>query len=223
VTLPLPELRVVICDDHALFRRGLVMEFDDADDIEVVAEASTGEEAVDLAAALGPDLVLMDVRMPGIGGIEATRRIVEAIPTTRILMLTVSDDGEDLFEAVKAGAAGYLLKETSIREVARAARAVAAGHSFVSPVMARRLLEEFATIAGRTAPRAVESPSALTHREVEVLESLAGGADDATVAERLEVTTPVAKNHVRNILEKLQLHSRTEAVLYAMRERIIAP
>lgn len=222
--IALPDVRVVICDDHALFRRGLVMELDDADDIEVVGEASTGEEAIDLAGALAPDLVLMDVRMPGIGGIEATRRIVEEIPTTRILMLTVSVDSDDLFEAVKAGAAGYLLKETSIREIVRAARAVAAGHSFVSPEMAGRLLEEFSAIARRASAHGERPvPAILTSREVALLEVLAAGADDATAAAHLEVSANAVKNHVRNILEKLQLHSRTEAVLYAMRERMITP
>lgn len=219
------ELRVVICDDHALFRRGLVMEFDETDDIEVVAEASTGEEGVDLATALAPDVVLMDVRMPGIGGIEATRRLVDSIPTIRILMLSVSDDGDDLFEAVKAGAAGYLLKETSIRDIARAARAVAHGHSFVSPPMAAKLLDEFSTMGRRVAgaPPAVAQAPALTRREVDVLEALAAGSDNATIAAQMELSVGVVKNHVRNILEKLQIHTRTEAVLTAIRERVIAP
>lgn len=201
------------------------MELDDADGIEVVAEASTGEEAVDLATALAPDVVLMDVRMPGIGGIEATRQLVDSNPTIRILMLTMSDDGDDLFEAVKAGAAGYLLKETSTREIGKAARAVAFGHSFVSPEMASKLLAEFSAMGRRVA---VETPvgarpPTLTPREVEVLEAVASGADNAAIADELDVSVSVVKNHVRNILEKLQLHTRTEAVLFAIRERLIAP
>ena len=219
------ELRIVICDDHALYRRGLVIELDDADDMEVVAEASSGEEAIAAATALAPDVILMDVRMPGIGGIEATRQLVESIPTTRILMLSMSDDREDLFAAVKAGATGYVLKESSVRDIGRAARAVAHGHSFVSPSMASMLLEEFASMARRdpAGPTATSRAPALTPREIEVLESLAQGDDNATIAARLDVSSNVVKNHVRNILEKLQLHTRTEAVLYAMRERLIDP
>lgn len=215
----------MICDDHALFRRGLVMEFDDADDIEVVAEASSGEEAVDMATALAPDVVLMDVRMPGIGGIEATRQLVESIPTIRILMLSVSDADDDLFEAVKAGAAGYLLKETSIREIAGAAKAVALGHSFVSPSMAARLLGEFSAMGRRVTVEtpAGARPPTLTARELDVLGAVAEGADNETIAARLDVSVSVVKNHIRNILEKLQLHTRTEAVLFAIRERLIAP
>jgi two-component system NarL family response regulator len=144
-----PDLRVLVADDHALYRRGLVMELDEAPDLEVVAEASDGAEAVDIAIALAPDVVLMDVRMPEMDGIEATRRILEAIPTVRVLMLSVSDDTDDLLEAVKAGAAGYLLKETSIIDIATSTRRVARGHSFVSPELAGRLLEEFAVLARR--------------------------------------------------------------------------
>ena len=219
------ELRIVICDDHALYRRGLVIELDDADDMEVVAEASSGEEAIAAATALAPDVVLMDVRMPGIGGIEATRQLVESIPTTRILMLSMSDDREDLFAAVKAGAAGYVLKESSVRDIGRAARAVAHGHSFVSPSMASMLLEEFAAMSQRQpgGASAAGGPPALTPREIEVLESLAQGDDNAAIAARLGLSSNAVKNHVRNILEKLQLHTRTEAVLYAIRERLIDP
>jgi len=134
--LEVDDLRVLVVDDHALYRRGLVMELENAPDLEVIAEASDGAEAVDSAVALAPDVVLMDVRMPGMDGIEATRRILEAAPTTRVLMLSVSDEPDDLIEAVKAGAAGYLLKETSIVDIAESARRVAIGHSFVSPPLA---------------------------------------------------------------------------------------
>ncbi|MEQ8840599.1 MAG: response regulator transcription factor [Acidimicrobiales bacterium] len=228
------ELRVLVVDDHALYRRGLVMELDDAADLDVVAEAADGEEAVDLATSLAPDVVLMDVRMPGIGGIEATRRILDAVPTTRVLMLSVSDDTDDLLEAVKAGAAGYLLKETSITDIARSARQVAKGHSFVSPPLAGRLLHEFAALARRADQRvaldvdtrntddAWRSPI-LTAREVAVLEAMAEGADNAAIAAATDMTHHAVRNHVRNILEKLQLATRTEAVLYAMRSRLIDP
>jgi len=224
---PVDELRVLVVDDHALYRRGLVMELDDAGDLEVIAEASDGAQAVDTAIALAPDVVLMDVRMPGMGGIEATRRILEGAPSTRVLMLSVSDETEDLLEAVKAGAAGYLLKETSITVIADSARKVAQGHSFISPALAGRLLEEFATMARRVEGTGVvdsESRSPLlTVREVAVLESMADGADNGAIAASTEMTEHAVRNHVRNILEKLHLTSRTEAVLYAMRSRLIDP
>lgn len=221
------DLRVLVVDDHALYRRGLVMELDDADDLEVIAEASDGAEAVDAAIALAPDVILMDVRMPGIDGIEATRRVVEAAPSTRVLMLSVSDETEDLLEAVKAGAAGYLLKETSISDIADSVRRVALGHSFVSPALAGRLLEEFATLSRRAEPHGRDDGDArtafLTPREVVVLESMAEGSDNRSIAALTEMTEHAVRNHVRNILEKLQLASRTEAVLYAVRSRLIDP
>ena len=221
------DLRVLVVDDHALFRRGLVMELDDADDLEVIAEASDGIAAVEVALALAPDVVLMDVRMPGMGGIEATRRIVEAAPSTRVLMLSVSDETDDLFEAVKAGAAGYLLKETSINEIAESARRVALGHSFISPSLAGRLLEEFATLARRLDAARHGSADVelglLTPREVAVLEAMADGADNEAIAVATKMSSHTVRNHVRNILEKLHLASRTEAVLYAVRSRLIDP
>src|SRR5918912_2859586 len=140
-------IRVLIADDHELFRRGLNMVLEAEDDIDVVAEAEDGVATVAKVGELAPDVVLMDVRMPRMNGIAATREIREMFPATRILMLTVSDDEDDLFDAVKAGANGYLLKEISIEEVADAVRAVAAGRSLLSPSMAAKLLSEFATLA----------------------------------------------------------------------------
>ncbi len=201
------------------------MELDDTDDLEVVAEAANGSEAVEVASRLAPDVVLMDVRMPIMDGIEATRRLSELIPTTRVLMLSVSDDGEDLFEAVKAGAAGYLLKESSIASIGDAVRAVAAGRSFVSADMATKLMTEFRAMADRASlrPAGSQEPVSLTGREIGVLEAMAEGADDEEIADRLEVSKRTVQNHVRNVLEKLHLHTRTEAVLYAMRERLVNP
>lgn len=216
------ELRVLVVDDHALYRRGLVMELDEADDLEVIAEAGDGEEAVELATALAPDVILMDVRMPRTGGIEACRRILEETPTARILMLTVSDDGDDLLEAVKAGAAGYLLKESSIFDIGSSVRMVSQGHSFVSPALAGRLLEEFAALAQRsTTGDGASANTMLTEREVAVLEAMAAGRADAAIGEATGLTENAVRNHVRNILEKLQLATRTEAVMFAMRGSII--
>lgn len=219
------DVRVVVADDHALFRRGLVMELEDTDDLEVIAEAATGEEAVEVAVALAPDVVLMDLRIPGIGGIEATRRLMEQTPTARILMLSVSGEDDDLFEAVRAGATGFVSKEAAVSEIADAARLVAEGHSFVSPEMAGRLLVEFAAMSRRLAEmgsRSGEAP-ALTDREVQILQTMAEGVGNAHIAELTGLTEHAVRNHVRNILEKLHLFSRAEAVLYAVRTRLVDP
>lgn len=212
-------IRVLICDDHALFRRGLVMLLEGEEGIEVAAEAEDGEDAVAKATEVAPDVVLMDVRMPKMSGIEATRAIAEAVPTARIVMLTVSDEEEDLYEAVKAGANGYLLKEISIEEVADAVRAVVAGQSLISPSMASKLLAEFNNLA-RQAQQKVLAPK-LTDRELQVLKLVAQGLSNREIAQQLFISENTVKNHVRNILEKLHLHSRMEAVVYAVREKLL--
>jgi two-component system NarL family response regulator len=212
-------IRVLICDDHALFRRGLIMVLESEDGIEVVAEAEDGEEAIRKAEDAAPDVVLMDVRMPRMSGIDATRAIAEAVPTAKILMLTVSDEEEDLYEAVKAGATGYLLKEISIEEVANAIRAVVTGQSLISPSMASKLLSEFNNLA-KQAQQKVIAPK-LTDRELQVLKLVAQGMSNREAAETLFISENTVKNHVRNILEKLHLHSRMEAVVYAVREKLL--
>jgi two-component system NarL family response regulator len=159
--------------------------------------------------------------MPKMNGIEAARKIREVAPTTKVLMLTVSDEEEDLYEAIKAGANGYLLKEISVEEVAEAIRDVVDGQSRISPSMASKLLNEFNTLAKRAdEKRQIPGPT-LTNRELEVLKLVAKGMSNREVAEELYISENTVKNHVRNILEKLHLHSRMEAVLYAMRERIL--
>ncbi|MGQ0616776.1 MAG: response regulator [Acidimicrobiia bacterium] len=215
----LDTIRVLICDDHALFRRGLIMVLESEDGIDVVAEAEDGEDAIRKAEESAPDVVLMDVRMPRMSGIEATRAIADAVPTARILMLTVSDEEEDLYEAVKAGATGYLLKEISIEEVANAIRAVVTGQSLISPSMASKLISEFNNLA-KQAQQKILVPK-LTDRELQVLKLVAQGMSNREVAEELFISENTVKNHVRNILEKLHLHSRMEAVVYAVREKLL--
>ena len=214
------KLRVMVVDDHALFRRGLDMVLSGEPDIELVGEASDGEEAIQKAAEVMPDIVLMDVRMPKRTGIEATAEIKELMPHVKILMLTISDEETDLYDAIKAGASGYLLKEIPIEEVADAIRGVWAGQSRISPSMASKLLTEFAAISKGAAERPAMPAPRLTDREMEVLRLVAQGLNNRDIAKQLYISENTVKNHIRNILEKLHLHSRMEAVVYAVREKI---
>jgi DNA-binding NarL/FixJ family response regulator len=214
-------IRVVIVDDHALFRKGLDLILSEEPDIKIVGEAADGIEAVSRAEELTPDVVLMDIRMPRSNGIEAARRIRDHLPETRVIMLTVSDADEDLYESVKAGASGYLLKEVAIEELADAVRAVARGQSLISPSMASKLLAEFNALSQQVAERSRSMSPRLTDRELQVLKLVAKGLSNREIAAELYIAENTAKNHVRNILEKLHLHSRMEAVVYAMREKLL--
>ena len=221
VTASKESITVVIADDHALFRRGLTMVLESEPDIDVVGEANDGHEVVTLAEKYMPDLVLMDVRMPGRGGIDAAQAIKDAVPHTKILMLTISDEEEDLYDAIKAGASGYLLKEISIEEVADSIRQVHAGQSLISPSMASKLLTEFAAMARKDEEKQQMPTPRLTDREMEVLTLVAQGLNNRDIAKELFISENTVKNHVRNILEKLHLHSRMEAVVYAVREKLL--
>jgi DNA-binding NarL/FixJ family response regulator len=217
---PVEKLKVIIVDDHALFRRGLEMVLENEKDIEVVGEATDGQQAVDKTSELMPDVVLMDVRMPRRSGIEATQRIKELMPHVKIVVLTNSDEEADLYEAIKAGASGYLLKEISSEEVADAIRSVVQGHSRISPAMASKLLTEFQAMSKRTDDRQPLAPPKLTERELQILRLVAKGLGNRDIAQQLFISENTVKNHIRNILEKLQLHSRMEAVIYAVREKL---
>jgi DNA-binding NarL/FixJ family response regulator len=216
-------IRVLIVDDHALFRRGLEMVLKEEHGIEVVGEASDGDEAVARAAQSLPDVVLMDIRMPRSSGIDACRAMKAAGPSAKIVMLTISDEEEDLFEAIKAGASGYLLKDIPLDDVAESVRAVHGGQSLINPSMAAKLITEFATLARReTDERSEQVPAPkLTEREMEVLKLVAKGSSNRDIAKQLFISENTVKNHVRNILEKLQIHSRMEAVMVAVREKLI--
>ncbi|MPZ94356.1 MAG: response regulator [Propionibacteriales bacterium] len=219
VTAPDEPTRVVVVDDQELFRRGLIMLLNTEDDIEVIGEAHDGVSATDLVAKKVPDIVLMDVRMPKRSGIEACLSIKDVAPSAKIIMLTVSDEEADLYEAVKNGASGYLLKDSSIEQVAQAVRVVADGQSLISPSMATKLLDEFKQMS--TARRPDVMTPRLTDRELEVLRLVARGLNNREIAKELFISENTVKNHVRNILEKLQLHSRMEAVMYAVREKLL--
>ncbi|PUA81972.1 DNA-binding response regulator [Nocardioides currus] len=210
---------MLVVDDQELFRRGLTMLLAQDADINVVGEAADGVHGTELAESLAPDVVLLDVRMPRRSGVEACRAIKEAVPSAKIIMLTVSDEEADLYESVKNGASGYLLKDSSIEEVAQAIRVVNEGQSLISPSMAIKLIDEFKQMSK---PEKEQSTALkLTERELEVLRLVARGLNNREVAKELFISENTVKNHVRNILEKLQLHSRMEAVMYAMKEKLL--
>jgi DNA-binding NarL/FixJ family response regulator len=208
-------IRVLVVDDQQLFRRGLTMLLAVEPGLEVVGEAGDGFEGTTMAETAAPDVVLLDVRMPKRSGIEACLAIKQSVPTAKIIMLTVSDEEADLYEAVKSGASGYLLKDSSIEEVAQAIRVVADGQSLISPSMAIKLIDEFKQMSR---PERASGPALrLTERELDVLRLVAQGHSNKEIAVRLFISENTVKNHVRNMLEKLQLHSRMEAVMYAVR------
>jgi DNA-binding NarL/FixJ family response regulator len=213
-------VRVVVVDDQELARRGLVMLISTEDDIEVVGEAADGVTAVEVAGATVPDVVLLDVKMPKGTGIEACAAIKDLDPSAKIIMLTASEDQSDLYDAIRSGASGYLLKDVSVAEVAQAIRVVADGHSLISPAMAAKLLNEFKQMSMQDSKSKVGAPR-LTDRELQVLRLVAHGSSNREIAKELFISDNTVKNHVRNILEKLQLHSRMEAVMYAVREKLL--
>ncbi|WP_449271901.1 response regulator [Halostreptopolyspora alba] len=217
-------IRVLVVDDHAFFRRGLVSVIADEHDINVVGEAGDGEEAIRKTRDLAPDVVLMDVRMPNVNGIDACVGVKDAAPDAKIVMLTMSDEEDDLFDALKAGATGYLLKEVSVTELPQAVRAVVDGQSFLNPSMATKLIAEFTTLArrGKDRTRPTNTDEApLTSREMEVLRLIARGLSNRTISEELFITENTVKNHVRNILEKLHMRTRMEVAIHAVQSGLI--
>lgn len=212
-------MRVLLVDDHIMFRKGVHATLSAAEGITVVAEASTGKEAVDLAVRYRPDLVLMDINMPQMNGVQATRLIKQQVPETRIVILTVSDIDRDLFEAIKAGADGYLLKNLGPEELVAAVRAAGAGEAPVSPLMAAKVLKEFRQ--GKAAGGAPEDSHNLSPREVEVLQLASQGLTYKEIAARLYVAESTVKNHMRHIMEKLHLRNRSEAIRFAFREGLV--
>jgi DNA-binding NarL/FixJ family response regulator len=214
-------MKILIADDHALFRDSL-RSLLEAHGLEVIGEARNGREAVELSGRLKPEVILMDLSMPELDGIAATRLISADQPEVKVVILTASDEDAKLFEAIKSGAQGYLLKNLESEEFFALLEGVNRGEPALTPALARKLLQEFARPAQTPAP--VHDPDALTDREREVLELLVNGVtSNRKLAQQLGVSENTVKFHVRNILDKLHLHNRAQVVSYAIRNRIVSP
>jgi DNA-binding NarL/FixJ family response regulator len=214
-------IRVLLADDHALFREGLAGLIAAQPDFEVVGEAGNGLEALDKARELAPDLILMDITMPGCDGLEATRRIKGELPAAIIVILTVRDEDDKLFEAIRSGAQGYLLKSIRSRDMLEMLRRAVRGEAALTPALAGRMLEEFRHLDQRELQLPEDELVALTPREQEVLSLAAQGQADKEIAEALVVSLHTVKSHMRNILAKLHVSSRYEAAQLARDRRLV--
>ncbi len=213
-------IRVLVADDQSMVRAGFRMLLADEDDIEVVAEASNGLEAVDKAARFRPSVVLMDVRMPELDGLEATRRILAADDTPRILILTTFDLDEYVFEGLKAGASGFVLKDDSPEQLLAAIRTVAAGEALLSPTITKRVIEKFVHISRPAPPQEFAE---LSERERDVFRMMARGLSNAEIGNELHISETTVKTHVTHILQKLNLRDRVQAVVLAYQTGVFEP
>jgi two-component system response regulator DegU len=212
-------ITVVIVDDHPVVRAGMRMVLDAADDITIVAEGASGADALRLVAQRRPDVLVLDVNLPDLNGVEVTQRVREQGTTTAILILTVHDNSQTVFGLLESGATGYVLKDEALETLVSAVRSAARGESWLSPAVARQVVRR---AVGEAAPESSEPPPIpLTPRELEVLRLLAQGLDNAAIAEQLVVTKQTVQNHVSNIYGKLGVTTRTEAALYAIRHGLV--
>jgi DNA-binding NarL/FixJ family response regulator len=213
-------IRLLLVDDHGLFRKGLVSLLQRESEFQVIGEAENGAEAIRKAKQLKPDLVLMDIHMPGTDGIEATRRIREMLPSTRVVILTVSEDDKDLFEGIKCGAHGYLLKKLEPEELYAMLRGVFQGEAPISRTTASKILSEFAVQARRKAAAQIEEE--LSAREKDVLQCLASGLTNKEIGNKLGIAENTVKNHLKNILAKLHLENRVQAATFAIQKGFVS-
>ncbi|MDX6486162.1 MAG: hypothetical protein QOF43_1315 [Gaiellaceae bacterium] len=216
---PAESLRVLIVDDHDLFRTGLRNLLEEQG-VQIVGEAAGGTEAIRIVRDLAPDVVVMDLNMPGMGGVDATRHISSIAPLTRVVMLTISEEDSDVMDAILAGACGYLLKDSSIQDLMAGIRAASMGESLISPNIAAKVLQRIR--ATSTQPEIANQIRAeLSDREIEVLKLIANGKDNAVIAAELHISPKTVKNHISNILMKLQIDNRIQAAVYAVRSGIV--
>ncbi|MFC9429437.1 response regulator [Streptomyces sp. NPDC056987] len=216
-------IRVLIVDDQVMVREGFSVLLNAMPDIEVIGEAVNGREAVRQVAVLRPDVVLMDIRMPELNGIEATREIVAADADAKVLVLTTFDLDEYVYQALRAGASGFLLKDASARQLADGVRVVASGEALLAPTVTRRLITEFSKLSDTPRGPAMARIGELTERETEVLVLIAQGLSNAEIAEHLVVAESTIKTHVSRILVKLGLRDRTQAAVFAYEARLVTP
>jgi DNA-binding NarL/FixJ family response regulator len=215
----LDELRVLVVDDHDLFRTGLRNLLEEQG-VNVVGEAPNGQIAIRQASELAPDVVIMDLNMPGLGGVETTRQLAGIVPLTRVVVLTISADDEDVMAAVMAGACGYLLKDSSIQDLITGIRAAASGESLISPQIAAKVLQRLRS-QSTSEDAAATIRAELSDREIEVLKLIANGKDNAQIARELFISPKTVKNHISNILMKLQIDNRIQAAVYAVRSGLV--
>ena len=208
-------IQVLLVDDQKLVRQGIQMLLETEEGIQVIGQAADGQEALNLAEKLRPDVVLMDIRMPVMDGVAATQALAERHPEMGVIILTTFDDDEHVFEGLRAGARGYLLKDISSEEMAAAVRTVAAGGALIQPSITRKVLAEFSRLTNTPQPKAAALTEPLTERELDVLRALAEGLSNKEIAERLYITEGTVKNHVSNLIAKLGVRDRTQAILKA--------
>lgn len=213
-------IRILLADDHTLFRKGIRTMLDQIEDVTVEGEAASGREAIELAHELVPDVILMDIQMPEVGGIEATRHILKENPHIGVILVTMYDDPESVFAGMRAGARGYVLKEAEPEELRRAVDAAHRGEVMLCPIIAEKVLERFGS---DQRPRQPEMPyEQLTQRELEVLQLATDGLSNNEIGEKLVISEKTVKNHINNIFSKLQVNDRTQAILYALRKGLVA-
>ncbi len=213
-------IRLLICDDHSLFRQGIRKLFELEPDVKVVGEAGNGEELLAMLKSTGPDVILMDIGMPNMDGVTATYKVKKILPHIKIIILTVFEDEPHIFQAIKAGAIGYLLKDVSFDELVGAIRSVYKGEALIQPAIATKVLKEFVMLDKRKIKEGDRFYSDLTEREKEILRLIALGGTNKEIARKLDISEKTVKNHISNIFQTLQINNRTQAALYILTKKL---